>query len=147
MNKFSLRDTMLVLTEAELAQATSKYEVFLNAAKLDRFEPVENDEQAQAETAAVLAKAFDDQVHGRAEKIERLNQIDFGDKDEVTLGAVVQVGDRYLVVSVSTAQFDCAGKTFMGISPQAPVYSAMEGKKTGETCTFNGRDLTIGAIH
>ena len=55
IDKSHLRTTMLALTEAELAQAHKTYERFLAAARLDRFKPVENDEQAQAETAADLA--------------------------------------------------------------------------------------------
>ena len=56
IDKNHLRNTMLALTtEAELEQAHKTYERFLSAARLDRTEPIENDEQGQAETAADLA--------------------------------------------------------------------------------------------
>ena len=147
MNKIALRDTMLALTEADLAQATAKYQVFLDAAKLDELEPIESDEQSQAENAADLAEAFDDRVHGYTDKITRLREINFGPKDSVEPGAVVQLGNRYLVISVSSAEFTCEGKSFMGISTGAPIYVAIEGKKSGESCTFNGRALKIGEIY
>ena len=60
IDKSHLRATMLALTEAELAQAHKTYERFLSGARLDRSEPIENDEQAQAERSADLAEAFDD---------------------------------------------------------------------------------------
>lgn len=147
MDKAHLRETMLALTEAELAQATKKYEQFLGAARLDRTETIERDEQAQAETAADLAEAFDDQAHGYQEKIARLHQIDFGPRDEVSEGAVVELGKRHLVVAVSTGEFECEGRRFVGISTAAPIFKAMEGKIAGETCTFNGRKLTVGQIY
>ena len=53
IDKSHLRTTMLALTGAELTQAHKTYERFLASARLDRSEPIENDEQAQAETAAV----------------------------------------------------------------------------------------------
>lgn len=147
MDKAHLKETMLALTEAELAQATKKYEQFLGSARLDRSEPIESDEQAQAETAADLAEAFDDQVHGYQDKIARLRQVDFGPRDGVAEGAVIELGDRYLVVAVSTGAFECEGKSFVGISTAAPIFKAMEGKTSGEVCTFSGRELTVGEIY
>lgn len=67
---------------------------------LDRFEPVENDEQAQA-AAADLAEAFDDLEHG-AGPGAAIAGLDFGPKTEVGPGAAVRIGDRFLVVGVST---------------------------------------------
>jgi len=147
MDKLALREKMMALTEAEMAQAHAKYESFLASARLDRSETIENDEQAQAERAADLAEAFDDRAHQHAEKLATLKRVDFRPKAEVGLGAVIELGDRYLVISVSTAEFECQGKRFIGISPNAPIFGAMEGKKEGEMCEFNGRELNIGAIY
>ncbi len=147
MNKSHVKATMLALTEAEMAQAEQKYQVFLASARLDRSEPIENDEQAQAETAADLAESFDDKVHDYASKIAVLDQIDFGPKTEVRPGAVVKIGDRFLVIGVSTAAFECEGQAFIGISPEAPIYTALEGKTAGEFCTFNGRELIVSEVH
>lgn len=130
-----------------MAQAEEKYQVFLASARLDRSETIEAGGQAQAENAADLAEAFDDRAHDYAEKLAMLNKIDFGPKDEVSPGAVVRVGDRFLVVGVSTAAFECQGQPFIGISTAAPIYSALEGKTAGETCTFNGRELVVSEIH
>lgn len=146
MNKADLKKMMLSLTEADLAQAHKKYELFLASARLDRTEPIERDEQAQAETAADLAEAFDDNAHDYQEKLDRLSQIDFGPKDEVTVGAVVRMGEKHLVIAVSTAEFKCGGEIYMGISPAAPIYAALEGKRAGEDCAFNGRSFKVDDV-
>ena len=78
IDKSHLRTTMLALTGAELTQVHKTYERFLSAARLDRFEPIEYDEQAQAETAADLAEAFDDLEHEAQSKIAELTALDFG---------------------------------------------------------------------
>ena len=121
IDKSHLRTTMLALTGAELTQAHKTYERFLASARLDRSEPIENDEQAQAETAADLAEAFDDREHEAQAKIAALQALDLGPKDEVAPGAAVRIGDRYLVIGVSTAEFSCQGKQFVGISQAAPI--------------------------
>ena len=147
IDKSHLRATMLALTEAELAQAHKTYERFLAAARLDRFEPVENDEQAQAETAADLAEAFDDLEHEAQAKIAAIAGLDFGPKTEVGPGAAVRIGDRFLVVGVSTGEFTCQGQKFIGISQAAPIYEALEGKKAGEVCEFRGRKMKVTEVY
>ena len=127
IDKSHLRTTMLALTGAELTQAHKTYERFLASARLDRSEPIENDEQAQAKIAALQA-------------------LDLGPKDEVAPGAAVRIGDRYLVIGVSTAEFSCQGKQFVGISQAAPIYAALEGKRAGETCEFRGRKLQFHEV-
>ena len=134
---------MLGLEEAALEHAREKYLDFVASARLDRSEPIENDEQAQAEIASDLSEAFDQPVHAHADKIAKLNTIDFGPKSEVEEGAIVKVSGRYFVIAVSTAKFSCEGNELMGISAQAPIYEAMEGKRAGDTCTFNGREMKV----
>lgn len=143
IDKSQLRDTMMSLTKAELAQAHKTYERFLNSARLDRTETIETDEQSQAEAAADLAEAFDDREHEAEAKLRALADLDFGPKTQVEPGAVVRFGERFLVVGVSTAEFECQGQTFIGISPAAPIYAALEGKMQGEDCDFRGRALHI----
>ena len=147
IDKTHLRNTMLALTEVELTQAQATYGSFLATARLDRSEPIENDEQAQAETAADLAEAFDDREHVAKTKIEILRRLDFGPKSTVEPGAAVRLGDRFFVVGVSTGAFSCQGQTFVGISTAAPIYEALEGKKAGETCDFRGRTLQVVEIY
>jgi hypothetical protein len=61
-------------------------------------------------------------------------------------GAIVKVAGRQFVVAVATDRFSCDGHELMGISAQAPLYAAIEGKQAGETCRFNGRDIEIEAV-
>jgi hypothetical protein len=147
IDKNHLRTTMRALTEAELAQAHKKYEQFLAAARLDQSEPIERDEQAQAETAADLAEAFDDREHDAEAKLAAIRALDFGPKTQVEPGAVVGLGDRFLVIGVSTAEFECNGQRFIGISTAAPIYEALEGKTQGEVCSFRGRNLHIHSVN
>lgn len=146
IDKNHLRETMLALTEAELAQAQASYERFLASARLDRSEPIENDERAQAETAADLAEAFDDREHAAEAKLAVLRDLDFGPKTQVEPGAVVRFGERFLVIGASTAEFECQGQRFIGVSPAAPIYQALEGKRQGEDCEFRGRKLHLQKI-
>ncbi|MBA4307760.1 MAG: hypothetical protein C0429_13590 [Sphingopyxis sp.] len=142
-NKDHIRETMLSLETAALHSARDNYLDYVSAAKLDRSEPIENDEQAQAEVASDLAEALDDTLHDYADKIEKLKMIDFGPQSAVNEGAVVKLSGRYFVIAVSTSKFTCQGRELMGISTMAPIFQAIEGARAGETVQFNGRDLVI----
>jgi hypothetical protein len=112
-------------------------------ARLDRSEPVESDEQAQAEIASDLSEGLDDTLHDHTDKLDKLREVDFGPKSTVTEGALVRLSGRYFVIAVSTSKFTCDGREVMGISTMAPIFEAIEGARAGETVEFNGRKLVI----
>lgn len=141
--KQKLRDRMQALEEAELATAIAHYEAHLKEARLDDREQHDNDDIADAVAEAELAKAFDHPVHTHKAKLAAIEEIDFDVADRVRPGAVVVFNGRYFIVSVSTGRFDCDGTTYMGISPQSPVYKAIDGLKAGDTFKLNGREIEL----
>ena len=145
-NKDHIRETMLSLETAALQSARDNYLDYVSAARLDRSEPIENDEQAQAEVASDLAEALDDTLHDYADEIEKHKLIDFSSQSVVNEGAVVKLSGRYFVIAVSTSKFVCQGRELMGISTMAPIFEAIEGARAGETVQFNGRDLTVESV-
>jgi hypothetical protein len=58
MDKNIIKETMLSLEGAVLRSAREKYFDYVAGARLDRSEPIESDEQAQAEIASDLAEAW-----------------------------------------------------------------------------------------
>ena len=144
--KDALRDKMLTLEAAELATAQEHYDRFLAEAKLDAREQHDNSDIAEARENADLAAAFDHPVKDHHAKIDALENLDFSVTDTVEPGAVVAFGTRHVVVSVSTAEFDVDGVSYMGISPQSPIYLAMAGLSQGDSFTFGGRDVTIEEV-
>jgi len=145
-NKEHLRETMLSLETAALQSARDIYLDYVATARIDRTEPSENDERAQAEAAADFAEALDDSLHDYADKLDKLRVIDFGPKAAVEEGAVVKLSGRYYVIAVSTSRFNCNGREIMGISKMAPIFEAIEGARSGETVQFNGRGITVEEV-
>ena len=145
-NKDHIRETMLSLETAALHSARDNYLDYVSTARLDRSEPIENDEQAQAEVASDFAEALDDTLDDYADKLDKLRAIDFGPKSAVAEGAVIKLSGKYFVIAVSTSRFTCHGRELLGLSTMAPIFEAIEGARAGETVQFNGRDLTVEAV-
>jgi hypothetical protein len=146
MDKKIVKQTMLSLESRDLESAREKYLEYVGSARLDRSEPIEDDEQAQAELASDLSEAFHDTVHSHADKLGKLAATDFGPKSKVEEGAVVKLGGRFFVIAVSTDRFLCDGNELMGISTQAPIYAELEGKRAGDVISFNGRELVVEEV-
>ncbi|NLS07408.1 hypothetical protein HGP14_29460 [Rhizobium sp. P32RR-XVIII] len=146
MDKNIIKETMLSLEGVALKSTREKYFDYIADARLDRSEPIENDEQAQAEIASDLSEALDDTLHDHTDKLDKLREIDFGPKSTVTEGALVRLSGRYFVIAVSTSKFTCDGQEVMGISTMAPIFEAIEGARAGESVEFNGRKLVIEGV-
>ena len=144
--KAALRTRMLELEAAELASAQAHYARFLAEAQLDGREQYDNSDIAEARENADLAAAFDHPVKDHHSKIDVLENLDFSVRDTIGPGAVVRLGKRRFVVSVSTAEFEFDGATYMGISQQSPIYRAMDGLEAGEAFDFNGRSVTVDEV-
>ena len=142
-NKDHIRETMLSLEAAALTSAREIYADYVSAARIDRSEPTENDERAQAEIASDFSESLDDTLHDQVDKLETLRTIDFGPKSTVVEGAVVKLSGRWFVIAVSTSKFTCQGRELMGISTMAPIFEAIEGAQAGEVIQCNGRTLTV----
>jgi hypothetical protein len=146
MDKNALKAKLIELLNGDWKQSSGDYRGYLEEAKLDRSEPIENDEAAQAGTAAEIAEALGEGTSADELKAQRVSEIDFGPKSEVAEGAVIFIGDATYVAAASTPEFSFEGKKLRGIGTASPLYRAMEGLTKGETFTFNGRKMKIAAV-
>lgn len=145
--KQAIHDKLLSLEEHELAVAKAHYENYLRDSQLDDREAHDKDDIADARESADLAAAFDHPVHAHHAKIEVIEATDFSVTDTAQPGAIVSFNGRHFVIVVSTARFECAGKTYMGISTQSPIFKAIDGLGAGDRFTFNGREITLDEVH
>ena len=81
MNKQIVKQTMLSLEARDLESAREKYLEYVGSARLDRSEPIEDDEQAQAELASDLSDALDDTT--RTPTRFKISAMDFAPKSKV----------------------------------------------------------------
>jgi hypothetical protein len=81
------------------------------------------------------------------QQMELLNRID-PDKvcTEIEFGALVLTNIQNMFISIGLGKVQAGDETFYAISPAVPVFRAMEGKKEGETFSFNNISFTIKRI-
>lgn len=146
MNKTDIRNVMLDLEARHFNCTRQSYLDYLAASRQEEGEVVVIDERAQAELAADLSEAFDQPLHDHERKIAKLRTVDFTPKVAVSEGALVKLLGRFFVVAVATDRFRCGTQEVMGISTDAPIYQAMEGRTAGEAFEYNGRSMMIEEV-
>jgi len=65
------------------------------------------------------------------------------ENDQVNFGAVVKTNDQKLFISISLGKIELNKETYFAISPQVPLFKAMEGLKKGDSFVFNGKKHQI----
>lgn len=86
-------------------------------------------EQAMDDTA-LLNKVNATQEHGQAE-----------------FGSVVITEMQKLFISISLGQIKIGNDTFFAISPSAPLFKALAGKKKGETFDFRDKKIKVVDVY
>lgn len=68
--------------------------------------------------------------------------------DIVRPGSVVETEDHYYFISVPLGEVDMeSGSQIFAISPEAPIYKGMEGKKVGDKFSFKDKENEILEIY
>lgn len=145
-DKTHLKNTMMALKADELRFAETAYEQYLAGAAGRGDEPGDADASSHAHNSGVLAQFFECPIHSYEEALATLKRIDFGPKDEVGEGAAVRIDGRWFVIGVATSAFECAGRQYMGISAEAPIYEAIAGAEAGDRVKFRDRELSIEEV-
>lgn len=147
MDKIKLKQALIQLEVNHIDEAEMKYEDFLTGNLLDNTDVVDDDDQSHHRQSIEISDQLEEQAHVHADHLEAINKISFKPTDVVQPGAIVSVNGRCMIVAVSKAAFKIDGRDFIGISPSAPIYSSLKGKKAGDEFEFNSMKFTIEAVN
>jgi hypothetical protein len=78
--------------------------------------------------------------------LDRLQHIDFSEKSEAGIGALVTTDMFNFVLGVATTPFLFGNVQIVGVSPEAPIFRYLVGKKQGESFTYSGNMYNIHTI-
>lgn len=147
MDKNTIKQALIKLEKHHIDEAEMKYEEFLSGNLLDREETIDNDDQSHHRQSIEISDELEHQAHVHIDHLKAINDISFDPTDVVKPGAVVSVNGRCMIVAVPKAPFTIDGRHFIGISPAAPIYKSLEGKRAGDTFEFNNKKFTIEVVN
>lgn len=146
MDKEKLKAALIQAAQSRTDYEEVKYEEYLRSHHPNDTEVRDMGDNSQYHASQELADTFHQQIHRDEEAVSRIESINFSPKNKVESGAVVVTPNLNLVVATSTPSFEFEGKKYVGISPDAPIYTCMQGKVVGDQCSYNQVDFEISNI-
>lgn len=147
MNKDTVKDKLFSIQQNiinELSEQVSTVHTNVDIDEDMTHDPEDYSHQFESQELEQLIKV---QLNKAKSGLECLKSIDFGPKNTVTCGAIVETDKMKFFVGFPTVPFVGADGQIIGISLSSPIYPMMANKKTGEHFTHSGIEYTIQTIY
>jgi len=123
----------------------------INAAQAAANEETKSSVGDKYETGRAMAQLeierFTQQLIENEKLLNRLQELkEVQARDRIVPGSLVHTSQGYFYVSVSLGIIESDGYHFYCISPEAPLGSALLGKRVGDQVTINGRSFQIMTV-
>lgn len=145
-DKQVIKNALEARMQAELSAAEESQAVFTSGAQLDQDDVVAVDDLSQSDEDGDLAGLLEDAEGRRRSALNAVQALDFSATDVVGPGAVIAFGGGHYVVGIVTDAFDVDGVTYEGISPDSPLFSAIEGLRAGQSFTLGGTEHVLDSV-
>lgn len=91
-----------------------------------------------------LLDRFGDQLERHENQLLGLQRLDpHAQMDAIDVGAVVSTDQRNFIIGPSIEEFQAGGRSFQGLTPEAPLFKALRGKRKGDHVIFGGMACTV----
>lgn len=125
--------------ESMIADHKDRISDLRSATVRDEVQETASQSERNREADIDLLDRFSEQAERLEHERDLLGRLDpKSPLDSVQVGAVVWTDQRNFLVGPSLEEFDCEGLSYLGLSIQAPLYKALEGRRKGDQVTFQG---------
>jgi hypothetical protein len=98
--------------------------------------------------AQIEIEKLDQQITLAQQQLAVLQKLDPSTSlNQILMGALFEIDQQWYYCSVPFGQLELDQTTFFCLSPEAPLYKALKGKKEQESTLFNGRNWKINKIY
>lgn len=137
---------LIQLKENEIQALEHSREIFSDGADLDEESTVTVDDLAQQSQSSQSALSLQVRIDNAKTNLENFKAIQPEDPQVIGEGSIIFTDKVNFVIGLLFQEFEWGNKRFVGTSTDAPIYSALEGKKVGDEVEFNDMKYTIEEI-
>lgn len=145
--KDEIRNQIIENERSELKGLKEMHQTYASAADLDEESSLSMEDFAQQDQSRESAKQLEVRIERAKNALNQFINIDAGKKSNVEPGALVMTDSLNFYVGIAATKFNHENKDFIGLDLDAPIYSALQNAKVGETISFNEKEYTIKEIH
>jgi hypothetical protein len=150
-----MTDTNLDLKKKLLAECFKMQRNIVNNARNAMLEAQESANEQDDNTEEKLFDSYREEMQNKRdmfakqyekvlEEMALLNKVDPEKAyDTASFGTVIITEAQSLFVAISLGQITIDGKAYFAVSPSAPLFKAISGKKKGETFMFRDKPVKV----
>ncbi|UAY56011.1 hypothetical protein [Arachidicoccus terrestris] len=146
MDKIHLKANLIKAHEQTIQGLKEDYANLQTEGNLNLEDVRDLDDNSHREQAEEYLYALERQISQRETELRQLRNLDFGKKDAVTEGAVALVNGNYYIIGIPACQFDLDGKHYIAMSPDAPFYEQLMGRRQNDSFLFQEKQFTVENI-
>lgn len=144
--KQQVREALLAWARRQLGTTEDRADQEQDASEIPQDEGHDLDEVWQSEQAADMNTLLEEHAEDREDALAGIEDLDFSAADTVRPGAIVEVDGQRYVVGVVLDELEVGGHSYAGLSTDAPLYEALQGRKAGDNVSFRDQEQTITLV-
>lgn len=143
MNKEAIKSKLFELQENLVNELSEKINTVHSMVDIDEGDTMDPEDFSHQYESGEMEQLMRVQLNREKGNLEKLKSIDFGPKNTVSSGAIVQTNLFNFLIGFATVPFEVDGLHIVGISNESPLYPIIANRKTGESFSFRGNNYTI----
>lgn len=147
MIKSIIKQKLIEIQEQIINDLKERIKAHYELVDLDDNDTLDPEDFSHQNESSDMEQLLQKQLEKAKLELAKINSIDFSKKTKIESGSVVTTNQFSFIIGISTLPFQLDEKNFIGISTEAPIYSAMVGKKENETFTYSNNSYHIVAIN
>lgn len=141
-----IRKHLIHLKEEEIRNLEQAAGIFSGDADLDEEAVIDADDLSHQSQSTEAAQNVYVQLEEARQQLDAFRKMHPEDGRVITDGSIIITNQVNMVVGLSFKDFEWKGARFVGISTKAPVFSALAGKRTGDSFRFKDIEYVIEQI-
>jgi hypothetical protein len=146
VDKLQLQKTMLNMYETIINDLKEELKVKETLANIDEDNTLDPEDYSNQTVSKEMKMLLQKQLDKSQFDFEKVKNMDFSEKSEAVVGALVTTDMFNFILGVATTPFLFGNMQIVGVSTEAPIFSSLLGKKEGDSFQFTGHQYNINYV-
>jgi len=146
VDKLQLQKTMLTMYETIIHDLKEELRVKESLANIDEDNTLDPEDFSNQTVSNEMKVLLQKQLEKSKLDYEKVKNMDFSDKSEAVVGALVTTDMFNFILGVATTPFLFGNMQVVGVSTEAPIFSSLLGCKAGDSFQFSGNQYNINKV-
>jgi hypothetical protein len=146
IDKLQLQKAMLTMYETIIHDLKEELKAKESLANMDEDNTLDPEDYSNQTESREMKMLLQKQLDKALFDYEKVKNIDFSEKTEAGVGALVTTDMFNFILGVATTPFLFGNMQVVGVSTEAPIFSSLIGRKVGDSFQFSGNQYNINQV-